>query len=123
MSGAPESMRQMFHGDEAVRYLTDIRDPEKPFFLYVPFLAPHSPMQAPAELEEKYNHRRNLPTPKKTYAAMVDSLDQAVGRILDTLDAQGLTDNTLVFFFSDNGGIEVFGADNSPYRGGKLETF
>ena len=111
------------HGDEAVRYLTEIRDPDKPFFLYVPFLAPHSPMQAPAELEEKYSHRRNLPAPKKTYAAMVDSLDQAVGRILDTLDAQGLAENTLILFFSDNGGMEVFGADNGPYRGGKLETF
>jgi arylsulfatase A-like enzyme len=53
----------------------------------------------------------------------VDSLDQNVGRVLDNLDAQGLTDNTLVFFFSDNGGLGAFGADNSPFRGGKLETF
>ena len=111
------------HAEEAVRYISEGRDPEKPFFLYVPFLAPHTPMQAPKELEDKYRHRKNLPTSKRTYAAMVDSLDQAVGRVLDTLDQQGLRDNTLVFFFSDNGGIEVFGADNGPYRGGKLETF
>jgi len=111
------------HGDEAVRYLEQLRDPNKPFFLYVPFLAPHSPMQAPEELEDKYKNRRNRPFPKRTYAAMVDSLDQAVGRILDSLDAQGLTENTLIFFFSDNGGLKAFGADNSPYRGGKLETF
>ncbi len=111
------------HGEEAARYLTDIRDPEKPFFLYVPFLAPHSPMQAPEELEDKYKHRRNLPTTKRTYAAMVDSLDQAVGDVLDALDEQGLAENTIVFFFSDNGGLEAFGADNGPYRGGKLETF
>lgn len=111
------------HGDEAVRYIEELRDPDKPFFLYVPFLAPHSPMQAPKELEGKYKKRLNKPFPKRTYAAMVDSLDQAVGRVLESLDAQGLTDNTLVFFFSDNGGLKAFGADNSPYRGGKLETF
>jgi len=111
------------HGAEAVRYLEELRDPEKPFFLYVPFLAPHSPMQAPEALEDKYRKRLNRPFPKRTYAAMVDSLDQAVGRVLDTLDAQGLRENTLVFFFSDNGGLKAFGADNSPYRGGKLETF
>lgn len=111
------------HGAEAVRYIEELRDPQKPFFLYVPFLAPHSPMQAPEELEDKYKKRLNRPFPKRTYAAMVDSLDQAVGRVLESLDAQGLTDNTLVFFFSDNGGLKAFGADNSPYRGGKLETF
>ena len=111
------------HAEEAVRYLTEIRDPEKPFFLYVPFLAPHSPMQAPKELQDKYKKRLNRPFPKRTYAAMVESLDQAVGQILDTLDTKGLTENTLVLFFSDNGGLKAFGADNSPYRGGKLETF
>ena len=62
------------HGDEAVRYLEQLRDPNKPFFLYVPFLAPHSPMQAPEELEDKYKNRRNRPFPKRTYAAMVLSL-------------------------------------------------
>ena len=119
----PDTYATDVHSEESVRYLTQIRDPEKPFFLYVPFLAPHSPMQAPEELEAKYSNRPNRPFTKRTYAAMVDSLDQAVGRILDTLDAQGLSDNTLVFFFSDNGGLKAFGADNSPYRGGKLETF
>jgi len=119
----PDTYATDVHAEESVRYLTQIRDSEKPFFLYVPFLAPHSPMQAPEELESKYSNRPNRPFTKRTYAAMVDSLDQAVGRILDTLDAQGLSDNTLVFFFSDNGGLKAFGADNSPYRGGKLETF
>ena len=111
------------HAQEAVRYIADIRSPDKPFFLYVPFIAPHAPMQAPKQLEDKYKTRKNFPTPKRTYAAMVDSLDQAIGQILDTLDKHGLTDNTLVFFFSDNGGLEALGADNGPYRGGKLETF
>ncbi|MEM9704731.1 MAG: arylsulfatase [Pseudomonadota bacterium] len=111
------------HADEAVRFLTEIRDREKPFFLYVPFLAPHSPMQAPPELQKKYPFRLNAPFPKKTYAAMVDGLDGAIGRILDTLDQQGIAENTIVLFFSDNGGISAFGADNSPLRGGKLTSF
>lgn len=111
------------HADETVRYLTEVRKPDKPFFLYVPLLAPHSPMQAPKELESKYPLRLNRPFPKKTYAAMVDSMDQAVGRILATLEEQGVADNTIVMFFSDNGGLGAFGADNGPFRGGKLETF
>ena len=119
----PDSYATELHAAEAVKYLAEIRDPDKPFFLYVPFLAPHAPMQAPKALEQKYKHRRNRPFTKRTYAAMVDSLDHAVGRILDSLDRQGLTDNTLILFFSDNGGLEAFGADNGPFRGGKLETF
>lgn len=112
------------HGDQAVRYLKAIRDKEKPFFLYVPFLAPHSPMNAKEDDISKYPRRIDLPTaPKKTYAAMVDSMDQAVGRILDALDEQGIADNTIVLFFSDNGGFPGFGADNAPLRGGKTETF
>ncbi len=119
----PDSYATDVHAAESVKYLTEIRDPDKPFFMYVPFLAPHAPMQAPRALEDKYKHRPNRPFTKRTYAAMVDSLDQAIGQILDTLDAQGLTENTLVFFFSDNGGLEAFGADNGPFRGGKLQTF
>ena len=111
------------HAEEAVRYLTQIRDKEKPFFLYVPFLAPHSPMQAPKELEAQYPRRLNKPFPKKTYAAMVHSLDTAIGKILDSLDAQGLAENTIVLFFSDNGGMSAFGASNKPLRGGKLTSF
>ena len=119
----PETYATDLHAEESVRYLTELRDPDKPFFMYVPFLAPHAPMQAPKALEDKYNSRSNRPFSKRTYAAMVDSLDQAIGRILEALDTQGLTDNTLIFFFSDNGGLEAFGADNGPYRGGKLQTF
>jgi arylsulfatase A-like enzyme len=59
------------------------------------------------------------------YAAVVDAMDQAIGRVLDTLQQQGIADNTLVLFFSDNGGAaySVGGADNAPLRGGKGDTF
>ncbi len=112
------------HGNQAVRYLRDIRDKDKPFFLYVPFLAPHSPMEAKEEDIAKYSARIDTPrAPMKTYAAMVDSMDQAIGSVLDELDAQGIADNTIVLFFTDNGGFYNFGGVNTPLRGGKLETF
>ena len=92
--------------------------------MYVPFLAPHSPVQAKEEDIAKYSARIDTPrAPMKTYAAMVDSMDQAIGSVLDELDAQGIADNTIVLFFSDNGGYYNFGGVNKPLRGGKLETF
>lgn len=112
------------HGNQASHYIENIRNPDKPFFLYVPFLAPHSPMEAKEEDKSKYPSRLNTPLhPAKTYAAMVDSLDQAIGNILESLDSQGITDNTIVLFFSDNGGYYNFGGVNEPLRGGKLETY
>ena len=130
---------------EASRWIRE-RDPEKPFFLYMPFIAPHTPLDAPAELQEKYadleddrrparSHQtdqtrqiRRLmlqPSARPMYAAVVDAMDQAIGRVLDTLDDEGLAENTIVLFFSDNGGAAYAtgGADNVPLRGGKGETF
>ena len=112
------------HGNEAERYITDLRDPDKPFFLYVPFLAPHSPVEAKTEDIDKYGHRLDTPrSPQRTYAAMVDSMDQAIGKILDALDRTGQADNTIVLFFTDNGGFYNFGADNTPLKGQKLDTY
>ena len=112
------------HGNQASRYIEQMRDRDKPFFLYVPFLAPHSPMEAKDEDKVKYPARIDSPRhPAKTYAAMVDSLDQAIGSILDSLDKQGIADNTIVLFFSDNGGFYNFGGVNTPLRGGKLEAY
>ena len=112
------------HGNQATRYIEELRDPDKPFFMYVPFLAPHSPMEALDEDKAKYPARLDTPRhPAKTYAAMVDSLDQAVGSILESLDKQGIADNTIVLFFSDNGGFYNFGGVNTPLRGGKLEAY
>ena len=106
---------------EAVRFLRE-RDRERPFFLYVPFTAPHSPMQAPRETIDKY---AALPSQhsRRIYAAMVDEMDQAIGRILQALDEEGIRQDTLVFFFSDNGGSNVFGGVNTPLRGQKGETW
>jgi len=106
---------------EAVRFVRE-RDPDRPFLLYVPFTAPHSPMQAPEAAIERY---RALPQQgfRRVYAAMVDEMDRAIAAVLDTLDAEGIADDTIVVFFSDNGGYNGFGGDNRPLRGQKGQTF
>ncbi len=131
--------------DEASRWIR-ARDKERPFFLYMPFIAPHTPLDAPEDLKAKYadlsdereparskntDRTRQIaklmrrPSARPLYAAVVDAMDQAIGRVLDTLDAEGLAEDTVVLFFSDNGGAAYSpgGADNAPLRGGKGETF
>lgn len=106
---------------EALNFI-DQRDKTKPFFLYVPFTAPHSPMQAPAETIAKYKH---LPSKhyRQIYAAMVDEVDQAVAGILQRLEQHGIADDTIVIFTSDNGGSWAFGGQNQPLRGQKGQAF
>lgn len=106
--------------DEAVR-LIENRDPDAPMLLYVAFNAPHSPLQAPASAIAEYadiddEHRR-------TFAAMTSEMDRGIGRILAALEAEGLSDDTLVLFMSDNGGAESLGARNGELRGGKGDTW
>ncbi len=105
---------------EAAR-LIESRDRARPMLLYMPFNAPHSPLQAPPESLEKYAH---IADPRRrTFAAMVDALDGSIGRVLGALDEHGMGENTLVAFLSDNGGPTGFGARNTPLRGQKATTF
>lgn len=106
---------------EAVRFIRE-RDPSRPFFLYVPFTAPHSPMQAPKATIEKYAKLPNTAY-RRVYAAMVDEMDQAVGQILAALDEEEIAEDTIVVFSSDNGGSDVYGGVNTPLRGFKGQTF
>lgn len=131
--------------DEVSRYIRD-RDPDRPFFVYMPFIAPHTPLDAPQALQDKYKgintdlaparsqqtdfsrrmaKQAGRPSARPMYAAVVDGMDQAIAQVLDTLDQQGIADDTIVVFFSDNGGAaySIGGADNAPLRGGKGETF
>jgi arylsulfatase A-like enzyme len=105
---------------EAVRFIEQ-SPAGKPWLLYVPFNAPHGPFQAKPEDLEKYSHLK-MPQ-RRRYAAMIDSLDQAIGKILQTVEARADADNTLVLFASDNGGIPKSGSSNAPYRGAKLTVY
>ncbi len=94
------------------------RHAERPFFLYLSYNAPHGPLQAPPEFLERV---ASVEDPRRrTYAAMVVALDDGVGDIVSKLEELGLTDDTLVFFLSDNGGPTPANAsDNSPLRATK----
>ena len=96
-------------GDEAVKFITENKD--RPFFLNLSTYTVHNPLRAPEETIEKYNGN--------TYFAMIEKLDQNVGKIMDHLKEQNLLENTIVFFYSDNGG--VYG--NAPLRSGKNSLY
>ena len=89
-------------GDEAVRLIHQ-QDKDKPFFLYFASLAPHAPYQATKADQDRYASTIQDPT-RRTYAAMITSLDDQVGRIVAALEKRGLRENTLIIFSSDNGG-------------------
>src|SRR5262249_48608464 len=110
--------------EDAVQFLRT--NPDKPFFLYVPFTAPHAPFHGP-----KDDHPQPLPAdsplwkqskaPPKVYAAMVERMDEAVGKILSELEKGKRDGNTLVIFVSDNGGTAS--ARPTPFSGLKGTTF
>jgi len=110
-------------GEEAARFIRTHAD--KPFLLNVCFHSVHTPLQAPAALVQKYE-RKSATVPggqrNATYAAMLEQLDAAVGRILEAVDAAGLRERTAIIFTSDNGGLiqrERSPTDNAPLRSGK----
>jgi len=90
-------------GDEAVK-LIEAQDVTKPFFLYFAALAVHAPLQAPAEEIEAYADIFE-DTEQRAYAAMLSNLDRQVGRLVAALEKKGVRDNTLIFFTTDNGGV------------------
>ena len=108
--------------DEAVRFITKHRD--RPFFLYLPHYCVHTPIQGKKDVTAKYAAKdvTGLRVKNAAYAAMVESVDDAMGRILDTLDALGIRDTTAIFFTSDNGGLFNV-TDNAPLRAGKGSAY
>jgi arylsulfatase A-like enzyme len=97
------------------------RQKDQPWFLYAAFNAPHTPLQATPELLDRVKHISDKQ--RRTYAAMVVGLEDAVGKILAQLKADGLEESTLVVFLSDNGGpTDKSSASNAPLRGVKGDT-
>ena len=81
------------------------RDQARPLFLYAAFNAPHLPNEAPEQTIAAYAEIEN--PHRRIHAAMVDELDQAIGRIINVLESEGMLDNTLIWFMSDNGGLNL----------------
>lgn len=99
-----------FLTDKAVDFIT--RHKDEPFFLYLPHFGVHSPHDAKPELTERFRLKPGIGGHNSpTYAAMIASIDESVGRVMQTLDELKLTDNTVLIFTSDNGGV---GGYNRP---------
>jgi arylsulfatase A-like enzyme len=127
----------LWNGEEPItddRYMTDLiaeeaiafvtRHTAEPFFLYLPFNAPHDPYQGPndrASAGDQVLTRQTYRTREK-YKEMVESLDESIGELVAHLKKTGLADNTIVFFMSDNGGLPVV-ARNAPFSGFKTELW
>lgn len=113
--------------DAASAFIAD-RAGEGPFFCYVPFTAPHEPLQAPESYLKKFAHLDGKPNDgqpgeKQRLAALIAAMDDGIGRILTQLEQSGVADDTIVFFFSDNGGVGRIRGNNDPLRGAKLSVY
>lgn len=103
--------------DEALKFIRAHQ--KEPFFLYLSHHAVHVPLKAPEEVVRKYEQKpRGTRHTNPIYAAMIEKLDESVGRVCQELDELGIAQHTLVVFYSDNGGSEPV-TDNAPLRGGK----
>jgi uncharacterized sulfatase len=110
-----------YYTDEAVKVIEANKD--RPFFLYLAHWAPHTPLQA---TQEDYDALSHIELHReRVYAAMIRALDRGVGQVLDALRENGLEDDTLVIFTSDNGGAGYIGLSdvNDPFRGWKITLF
>jgi arylsulfatase A-like enzyme len=106
--------------DEAAAFVR--RHKDHPFFLYLAYNAPHSPLQASEKYLQRFAH---IADPKRrSYAAMISAVDDGVGQLLATLKETRLDERTLVVFFSDNGGpARVVPVSNAPLRGEKGDVY
>lgn len=104
---------------EAADFIAKQQGSDKPFFLYLPLYTVHTPIQPIPELAERAEQRpKGERHSNAKYAAMVEAMDQYVGRLLDAIDEHGFADNTIVVFTSDNGGHGGV-TDQHPLRGSK----
>ncbi|MDF7822384.1 sulfatase-like hydrolase/transferase [Pontiellaceae bacterium B12227] len=108
---------------DAVKFVEGNKD--HPFFLFLSYNCPHAPQQAPEEDIARYSHIEDKK--RRTYCAMVDVMDRGIGEVVQALEKNGIRENTLIFFTSDNGGPQSSpkqpgkgnGSSNAPFRGGK----
>ena len=103
---------------ESIAFINKHKD--EPFFLYLPYTVPHTPIQVTRKYYDRFPHIEHEPTRVKR--AMIAALDDGIGAILTTLQESGLEENTLVVFLSDNG-AGAGGTDNTPLRLGKHTLF
>jgi arylsulfatase A-like enzyme len=110
--------------ESAIEYLDRQKNKKNPFFLYLAYNAPHSPLQPPSDWLEKIKKRQPGLSEKRTkLIALIEHLDYGIGRVYQELEKNGQLENTLIIFTSDNGGDKGSDANNNPFRGSKQEMY
>ncbi len=107
--------------EEAVKYIDQYHEKNQPYFMYLAYNAPHAPIHATRQYIDMVSHIED--GKRAAYAAMVVGMDCGIGKIIEKLKETGTYENTLIFFYSDNGGDEKFGSSNYPFRGSKGMMF
>lgn len=108
----------------ACEYLETRRQQQQPFFLYLAYNAPHTPIQPPDDWLARVRERDpQMPEQRARLVALIEHLDSGIGRVLETLEQCGLAEDTLVIFTSDNGGQLSVGANNALWRDGKGSVY
>lgn len=108
----------------AVDYLAERAQKKTPFFLYLSYNAPHTPIQPPTDWFEKVKKREaGISSQRAKLVALIEHMDEGIGNVMKELQRTGLSKETLVFFVSDNGGQANVGANNGALRGEKQEMY
>ena len=108
----------------AVDYVKDRSRSKKPFFLYLAYNAPHTPIQPPKDwLEKVKNREKDISEKRAKLVALIEHMDEGIGKVIASLKENGLYKNTLIVFTSDNGGQLNVGANNGPLRAGKQDMY
>jgi arylsulfatase A-like enzyme len=121
----PETYLTDIFSERAVDFVKSSKG-AKPWFLFLSYNAPHTPIMAPKNKMDKYAHIKDHK--RRVLAAMMDSLDDGVGTVLKALEDSGQRENTLIWFLSDNGGVATRsrswnGSRNDPFSGAKGDVF
>lgn len=120
----PEGHATDLFSDWAAEYLEDRAGAEEPFFLYLAYNAPHTPIQPPAEWVQRITQREpGIDATRAKLVALIEHMDDGIGRVLRALEEHGHAENTLVIFTSDNGGQSNVGANNGGLNGAKQDMY
>jgi len=108
----------------AIDYIKQRAGSKRPFFLYLAYNAPHTPIQPPKDWLEKVKKRENNINDRRAkLVALIEHMDDGIGKVIASLKKNGLDENTLIIFTSDNGGQLNVGANNGPLRAGKQDMY
>ena len=120
----PEGHATDLFSDWACDYLKSRRNQEQPFFLYLAYNAPHTPIQPPRDWVDRVRQRQPQIDPGRAkLVALIEHMDDGIGKVMKTLEETGLANNTLVVFTSDNGGQLSVQANNGNLRDGKQSMY